>query len=77
VGEVTLFDFVQAWIVVTSGLGILLAALKSRWGWVLLMAAQPGFLYATIVADQWGMFLNAVWWTGSIALGLWKAWRTT
>lgn len=67
----------QAAIFILSGAGIWLLAFPQAGalGWVVGLAAQPFWLWETYRARQWGMFLNAVLWTGAFAAGLVNHWR--
>lgn len=40
------------------------------------LIGQPFFLYATFVAEQWGMFVLAIVCTYSWGEGLWNNWLT-
>jgi len=64
--------FAQAMILVTSLVSIILIAKKSKWGWVVGLAAQPFWYYTSYVNGQWGVFLNSVMYTFAWAYGAWK-----
>lgn len=67
----------QAAILILSTASIWLIAVPQAgiWGWVVGLAAQPFWLIETYRARQWGMFLNAVMWSGAFVAGLLNHWR--
>ena len=68
---------IQAAILILSAAAMWLVSGRSRHarlGWALGLASQPFWLYATFVADQWGMLLLAVFYTGAWARGLVNHW---
>ncbi len=66
----------QSFILILSAVGIWLLSCKtpSRWGWAVGLAAQPFWLWETWHAAQWGMFANALVFTGIYANGLRNHW---
>jgi hypothetical protein len=68
----------QAFIGATGGLAIWLVN-DPRPGWqrcacLFGLLSQPGFLVSTAVAEQWGMFSLAVFYTVSWWRGFWRQW---
>lgn len=45
-----------------------------RWGFVIGLASQPFWLWATWSDQAWGMLIVAVFCTGTWALGVWNHW---
>lgn len=68
---------IQAAILILSAAAMWLVSGRSRHarlGWAIGLVSQPFWLYATWQADQWGMFLLAVFYTGTWARGLVNHW---
>lgn len=67
----------QTALLLLSALAIWLLSNKppSAWGWVAGLASQPFWLWETAHAAQWGMFANAIVFTGIYARGLRNHWR--
>lgn len=73
----TFFDFVQAYVVVTSMAAVWAVARTDRWhrwGYVAGVASEPAWLYIAITANpvQWGILLLTVWWTWYWTVGAWR-----
>lgn len=52
---------VQVYIFATMSAAITMLArpdrdVLQRWGYVVMLAAQPAYFYCTVKAEQWGMF---------------------
>lgn len=65
----------QIVIPVLTGLNIYMLARTDhwqRWGYVVGLLAQPFWFYATIMADQWGLFVLSCWVTYSLSMGVWR-----
>lgn len=70
---------IQAAILILSAAAMWLVSGRSRHGrlgWALGLASQPFWLWETWHAAQWGMFLLAVFYTGTWARGLINHWKT-
>ena len=64
----------QAVIAITGIVGIFLLALPITstlrpWGFWVLLASEPFWFAASIRARQWGVFVNAVFYTGALIYG--------
>lgn len=70
--------FVQAMIVLLGGATIALLASKlgrvRRWGYVVGLASEPFWIYAALVAGQWGILLVALWWAWFYYVGAVNNW---
>ena len=68
----------QLFIAITGGLAIWLAndprPKWQRYACLFGLASQPGFLFSTATAGQWGMFALAVFYTGAWGRGFWREW---
>ena len=73
-------DFCQTAILILSCVAIWLLAKKrdsvSRWGYVVGLASEPFWLYASYKAEQWGVFLVCLWWAWCYLKGIWNHWGT-
>ena len=70
----------QVWILAWMALAVALLARTDRWhrwGYVAGLLAQPAFLYATWIAEQWGMFALTWWITASYACGAYNRFKET
>lgn len=68
---------VQIAIILFSCGSIYLFAQKGsyrRWGYIVGLAGQPFWFYATWINVQWGMFLCTIWFSGCHILGIWNYW---
>ena len=53
----------QVWIIVFGCSAIWFVGAREpyrRWGYVLGLISQPAWLYASVVSEQWGVFLVSV-----------------
>ncbi len=67
----------QVAIAVMGGAAIwLVARLEKwkRWGYIIGFCSQPFWFYATITAEQWGMFVLAIWYTYCWMQGIYNYW---
>lgn len=65
----------QAAILITSTIAIWLVSMPAPltgWGHVVGLASQPLWWVATWRARQWGMFVNAMFWTGAWTAGIYN-----
>jgi hypothetical protein len=65
----------QVYIAATTVLALALISRSSvdrRWGFVVGLAGQPGWLYVTWSADQWGMLVVALMCTALYAIGVYQ-----
>lgn len=65
-------DFVQAYVLVCSGLAVWLVARTDRWqrwGYVFGLLSEPGWLYSAWKAGQWGVVMLVAWYAYSWATG--------
>jgi hypothetical protein len=73
-------DFVQTMIVIMGGAAIWLLGRRNpremRWGYVVGLASQPFWLWATIEANQPGMFLLSLFYCWAWTVGIVNHWRT-
>ena len=73
-------DFVQVAIVVLGGAAIWLVGRRnprvSRWGYVVGLASQPFWLWATFQADQYGMYWLSLFYCWAWTDGIYNHWRT-
>jgi predicted MFS family arabinose efflux permease len=57
-------------VLTSSSMWLIAAPAFAWWGFALGLAAQPLWLASTWRARQWGMFANAVFYTGALVAGL-------
>jgi len=62
----------QILILIFSCLSIFLFGSKGRfrYGFILGLAGQPFWIYETLKAEQWGMFLVSLWFTANHLRGI-------
>jgi hypothetical protein len=74
-----LHHLAQAWVLCTSCLAVYFVARTepnlNRWGYVFGLASEPGWMYASWVADQWGTFLLTIWWSYYWGVGAWRRFK--
>lgn len=68
----------QTFIALFGVLAVFLTQQKNqkltRYACLVGMSSQPFWLYATFIAQQWGMFFSSVMFTGVWALGIYNFW---
>lgn len=72
-------DLIQLWILITSALAIYFVARTdkaSRWGFIFGLLSEPGWIYAALTADQWGVTFICAFWTYYWGVGAWRRFRT-
>ena len=62
----------QVAIFVLSPLSMIMVGRKNKWGFVVGLASSPFWLWTTYSHDQWGMFLNSVFYTGIWIYGIYQ-----
>lgn len=71
--------FLQASILILGGAAIWLVGRRNprvrRWGYVVGLISQPFWIWATIEANQPGMFLLSLFYCGAWADGIYNNWR--
>lgn len=69
---------IQAVILVSGALAVWLTQLglhdASKAACLIGLVGQPFWLYATSRANQWGMFLLSIFYTGAFLFGVWTFW---
>lgn len=75
-------DIIQAWILLCSLVGMVLTrkcfdSRVRRWGYLALVAAQPGWFVSVLTAEpfQWAVFALVCIYTVIWASAAWEAWR--
>lgn len=70
--------FLQAFIALTGAIAFLLVVRtqlgQAKWGYLLGLAGQPAWLYATFTTGQFGMFAVSLVWTWVWGQGVWEYW---
>jgi hypothetical protein len=72
---VSLHNWCQLYLLITSALAIWCVARTDkwhRWGFIFGLISEPGWVYAAITADQWGVTILAAFWTFSWAVGAYR-----
>lgn len=46
-----------------------------RWGYIVGLASEPFWFWASISTEQWGVFGGCVVWTVIWGLGVWNHWK--
>jgi hypothetical protein len=67
----------QGWITLTACAAIWLLSTNkpySRWGFIVGLLGQPGWLLATWVHGQFGMFVVSLFFTYAYVQGIWEFW---
>jgi hypothetical protein len=64
----------QVWVAVCGMSAVWLLSYKDRrvrrWGYVVGLLSQPGWLISAVLAEQWGIALLTIWYTLSYVRGM-------
>ena len=68
-----MYDAISQFVIpILGGAAIILVAKKNKWGFVAGLASQPFWFITSITNKQWGVFVVAIIFTFSWALGIYE-----